>query len=278
MLTNALTAISKIAAALALQIKEPLTNRRLARVRSVLEVGVVGSPREFWARLNEDSGMPAAQIMRLARLQDATGQMAREILRHLKPGLLESLEIDMPEKTGWSPEAIADRQQRHLCIQKIQRRYRDVLEQNKSGKDNSLLSFLSRPTAASVGSSITGVLSAAMRASKAEHASGAGVAAGSTATREPVAPSPRLTALLRNANRSDRFAKELVGGLTPKPPPGSARGSAARPATARAKLITVPVPEEAHRPVPAAGPAVVMRVARQAQMELPPEDLTMTDR
>ena len=53
---------------------------------------IVGTTKEMWARLNDDGGMPAAAIMRIARLQDELGQKAQGILRDLKPEALGQVE------------------------------------------------------------------------------------------------------------------------------------------------------------------------------------------
>ena len=67
-------------------------------MRGVLELGVVGTPKELWARLNEDGGLPAATLLRLAchfeGLHAEVGERSRAVLESLKPGLLQSLDID----------------------------------------------------------------------------------------------------------------------------------------------------------------------------------------
>ena len=65
-LINAIEAIYDVAHALT-SVHEPIASKKLARVRGVLEVAVVGTPKELWARLNDDDGRPAAKIMSVAR-------------------------------------------------------------------------------------------------------------------------------------------------------------------------------------------------------------------
>ena len=50
--------------------------RRSSLIKGVLEVGVVGTLKELWAKLNDDGGMPASQIMRVARSPDELGGVA----------------------------------------------------------------------------------------------------------------------------------------------------------------------------------------------------------
>ena len=127
-LLNALTTIWAMASALSAADKEPLSKSRLAKVRSVLDVGVVGTSKELWARLNEGGGVPAAQLMRLARsANESMREMARKTLGSLQPGLLEQLDIDVPQESGYSAEAIANRNARQKCIAKIQKRYRMLI-------------------------------------------------------------------------------------------------------------------------------------------------------
>ena len=75
-------------------------------MRGVLELGVVGTPKELWARLNEDGGLPAATLLRLAchyeGLHAEAGERSRAVLESLKPGLLQSLDIDDPRRASQS--------------------------------------------------------------------------------------------------------------------------------------------------------------------------------
>jgi len=132
--------------------REPLTVKRLCKVRGVLEVGVVGSLKELWARLNDDAGMPAAQLIRLARTFEGplgdTGEKSRAVLRMLKPGLLEQLEIDDPARTGHSIEAVAERTARSKMISKIQSKYRTARRLSCSTNKSDAFT---KPTASSKG-------------------------------------------------------------------------------------------------------------------------------
>ena len=139
-LINAVKALHAITVVLTKGEKEPglmggtmskLSRRRMGMVKGVLEVGVVGTSKELWARLNDDGGMPAAQLMRVARLNDGdgVGDMAQSILRDLKPEVLHGVYQDMPERSGYAPEAVAERAARSKCVAKIQQRFRALLEQ-----------------------------------------------------------------------------------------------------------------------------------------------------
>ena len=94
----------------------------------MLELGVVGTPKELWARLNEDGGLPAATLLRLAchfeGLHAEAGERSRAILELLKPGLLQSLDIDDPRRASQSAKAIAERRGRNKSIAKVQNLFR----------------------------------------------------------------------------------------------------------------------------------------------------------
>ena len=132
-LANAIDAIHDVAHALT-SMQEPLKKKNLARVRGVLEVAVVGTAKELWARLNEDEGRPASRIMSIARSHEQLKQKAQEILRMLKPDALGLVEEDMPEKTGYAPEAIAKRHCRLLSVVRIQKRFVHMRKELRSRK------------------------------------------------------------------------------------------------------------------------------------------------
>lgn len=102
-------------------------------MRGVLEVGVVGSAKELWARLNDDGGMPAAQIMRVARGSDALGEMAQAILQHLQPGALGLVSVDLPERTGSSDEAVATLHCHVRSVVRIQKQFRALTAAGRLG-------------------------------------------------------------------------------------------------------------------------------------------------
>ena len=119
-------------------------------MRGVLELGVVGTPKELWARLNEDGGLPAATLLRLAchfeGLHAEAGERSRAVLETLKPGLLQSLDIDDPRRASQSAKAIAERRGRHKSIAKIQGRFRLARSLKPAAADP--FSAFSRPSAA----------------------------------------------------------------------------------------------------------------------------------
>ena len=133
-LTNAIHALYEIshAVAHASSHKEPgLTKNRLAKVRGVLEVGVVGTPKELWVRLNDDEGRPAAKLMAVARSGDfELREKAQSILRLLKPDALGLVEDDLHDTgkaaVAHDKEKVADRHCKLKSIIRIQKRFIDM--------------------------------------------------------------------------------------------------------------------------------------------------------
>ena len=109
----------------------------------MLELGVVGTPKELWARLNEDGGLPAATLLRLAchfeGLHAEAGERSRAILELLKPGLLQSLDIDDPRRASQSAKAIAERRGRNKSIAKVQNLFRVTDQQHADGLPHCML-------------------------------------------------------------------------------------------------------------------------------------------
>jgi len=234
--------------------------------------------------------------MRLARLQDATGETARAVLRHLKPGLLEAMDIAQPElgPAVDTQEAIASRHQRSRALKKLQHRYRAMIAVKHGGsgeryKSNVLRDFqdFTRPTASSQQSNgLGGALAAAMQTARSKRrATIAGTVSGvSGPSGLSHGPSPRLSALLRNAEKGHRITTRMVNGVRPSPPSarresmpartGQLAGapSGARPASARAWVSLSGGGLVAR--APAAARIKVMRVARSAQLALPEQDFT----
>jgi hypothetical protein len=74
-LANAIDALHSLALALT-EHREPIPKSSLAKVRGLLEVGIVGTPKELWARLNDDEGRPAAKVHQRGR-RDALALSSR---------------------------------------------------------------------------------------------------------------------------------------------------------------------------------------------------------
>jgi hypothetical protein len=135
-LSNAVVALYELSSALvAARTGESSLKPNLKRVRGVLEVGVVGTPKELWARLNDDAGMPAAAIMRVARSSDALGGMARAILHNLRPEAGVLVDTELPERSGDSREAIAARMCHWRCTLKIQKLFREARARRSEAAD-----------------------------------------------------------------------------------------------------------------------------------------------
>ena len=297
-LHNAVTTVYLITRALLDEHKEPLTNKRLARVRGVLEVSVVGTSRELWARLNDEGGMPAAQLMRLARAQGQIGEMSRDVLRALKPGLLEMLDLDTPDASGYAPEAVAERSARHKCIAKIQRRYRDVVAMQRAAPGRAEL--LMAPTAASRSFALHKVAHSALAQARSASAHPSSARADSRADDLPPSSvnSEALRASLRTLQPRRANMKELTQGmvavsatnalraaLTPRPPGFKPAALPQRPQSARACRPTgtlasaaAPMPSVtavASAAAPAGAPVKALSAARQAQLRLEQQDLRL---
>ena len=134
----------------------------------MLELGVVGTPKELWARLNEDGGLPAATLLRLAchfeGLHAEVGERSRAVLESLKPGLLQSLDIDDPRRASQSAKAIAERRGRHKSIAKIQGLFRLARSLKPAAADP--FSAFSRPSAAPSASGAASNFASLVRAAK----------------------------------------------------------------------------------------------------------------
>jgi len=235
--------------------REALSARRLGKVRGALEVGVVGTPRELWARLNDDAGMPAAQLMSLARCREGplapTGERARDILRLLKPGLMEQLQIDDPATSGFARETIAERSARQKMIGKIQRLYRLTRGVVKLAPADPFETF-SKPTASSgpKSSAMAGLqsFSAALRAAKLAETNskwasawGAkGMAAAASAANAKAVGADALTRL-RDAAQQEMAKNDAPPPISPRLQeslaPKSARQSSGQKMRERAKVL-----------------------------------------
>lgn len=133
-LANAIEAMYELARALTSQ-RAPIRPKNLLKVRGVLEVGVVGSPKELWARLNDDDGRPAAKIMSVARShpEEHLKHKAQQVLHLLKPDILGLVLDDLPQEGGYAPEAVASRHFKALSVLRIQRKFRLLVKSAKAG-------------------------------------------------------------------------------------------------------------------------------------------------